>query len=350
MNDTEILRRTFAAHEHMAPDAELALDGIQHGVRTRRRSRAAVAGAVVTVAAVVVGASFLSSAAKHPAQAPAGKAPGPAPARARTAAPAPDFVTIAAGWLPSGAVQQTLLSNSFGQQVRGYNVTSGATSVYVLVGIEPRTASPIDHKRGTPREFSVNGRQATEWSVDDWYDATIVLSDGQEATVEIAGGANQGKGGDGSAAALAAIGRRVAAHLELQRHDSINPSFALSYVPRGLVVRAVSRDAQNGTSYTVAGAGAHWSETMPNYATVSESRESTQPQRGSGTKKGDPLAGSTHGRAVQGHRTLVSASGEVPTLWVTGVRPGVSIVLNGGPGVTSLAELYRIADGLILGS
>ena len=54
------------------------------------------------------------------------------------------------------------------------------------------------------------------------------------------------------------------------------------------------------------------------------------------------------GRPVQGHQTFVIAGSNTPMLWIDNVRPSVSISITGGPGVTTLAEVYRIADGLIL--
>ena len=348
MNSTQILNETFASHEHLTPDADLALDGIQHRLRTRRRSRVAMAGVVAAVAATAVGAAFLTDAAdhaNHATRAPAAHQPTAAKTQLQVPLPAPDHITIAAGWLPAGTVKGVVLDNGFGQQARGYDVTADdGSSVYVLIGTQPGTSLPATYKRGTAHDRSVNGRSAREWSVDDWYHLAILLPDVQVATVEIEGGPNQGKGGDGSAAALAAIGRKVGEHLDLNRHDSITPGFALSYLPAGVVTRAVGRDAQSGTSYTLASPGAQWSETMPNYATVNEFGGLWSAMRTS--QKGLPPA--SPGRAVQGHPTYVVSGGKVPYLWIDGVRPGISISIIGGPGVTTLAEVYKIADGLIL--
>lgn len=353
MKTDEILHQTFAAHEHLTPDADLTLDGITHRVRNRRRSQAAIAGVVAVVVAVAVGATLLPRA--HNAGAPTQETRSVAPAK-KPSPPrlhpvkAPDYVTIAAGRLPAGKATQVLIANGFGQQVRGYNVVSGGQTTYVLIGVQPGQALPTSNKRGTPQDLTIGGRSAREWSVDDWYYLAITLPGGQIATVDIEGGRNQGKGGDGSAATLATIGRNVALHLEVNRHDPIKSSFALSYVPPGLAVGSVSRDDQNGTTYTIAPANAHWSDQMPMYATVNEVR---------GAAPGIPAAGNPRslqkgmppvsaGRPVQGHRSYVVTGIDVPTLWIDNVRPGVSISITGGPGVTTLAEVYRIADGLIL--
>ena len=338
MNSTQILSETFASHEHLAPDADLALDGIQHRVSTLRQSRIAVAGVVTTVAAMAVGGAVLAGAARHTAHDPAAHQPMAATTQV---APAPDYVTIAAGWLPPGKVLQTGLSNGFGRQTHGYDVTAtGGTSTHVLVSTEPGTALPTTYKLGTPHDLTVGGLPAREWSVDDWYYLAILQLDGQVVAVEIRGGPNQGKGLDGSAAALTAVGQKVGANLDLNRHDSINPSFGLSDLPAGVEVRAASRDHQSGTAYTIASPSAQPSETS-DYARVSEFGGSWASRHGST----DPALS---GRPVQGHPTYVIAGRAFPGLWIDNVHPGVSISIVGGPGVTTIADVYKIADGLIL--
>jgi hypothetical protein len=350
VNTEQILRQTFSAHEHLSPDAESALDGIKHRVRTRHRSRIAIAGAVAAVVAVAVGASLLAGTERQAGHGPTRSAP---PARQpHIAAPhpvaAPDHVTIAAGWLPAGEVAQVELDNSFGHQLRGYTVTSGQDSVYVLIGIAPGSVLPTDYKRGTPHDLTISARPAREWSVDDWYYLAFVAPGGRIATVDIEGGKNQGKGGDGSAAALAAIGRNVAAHLDLNRHDPIRTGFALSYLPAGLVVQAVSGKGQNDAGYTLAPATARWQDQMPTYATVTKVSQAWRNLARQRPHVDKPAPPTTAGRPVQGHRTYVVTGGDTPVLWIDEIQPGVSIEISGGPGVASLAEVYRIADGLIL--
>jgi len=52
------------------------------------------------------------------------------------------------------------------------------------------------------------------------------------------------------------------------------------------------------------------------------------------------------GRPVDGHRTWVVTSPGQTALWIDNLRPGTSIVVNSGPGLTTLDEMYRVADGL----
>jgi hypothetical protein len=309
-------------------------------------------GAAATVAAVALGSSLIGADQPAPRRtAPAASAT--APARAPVAAPA--YTTIAPGWLPAGRAQLVLASNGFGQDLRGYVVpAAGGPATSILVGATPGTALPNDYKRGSPRDLQIAGRPGREWSVDDWYYLAILLPQGRVATVDVDAGRNGGKGGDGSAAALAAIGRRVGAHLQTGRHDAIPVDFRLTYLPAGLVVQAVSWNSATGTDYTLAPPTGRTPDETYGYPSVGEVQGSAKTNlkgKGNGDKRRLPVA--TPGRPVQGHPTWVMHHPDVggptyPVLFIDSVRPGVSMVVSGGPVLTDLAELYRIADGLHL--
>lgn len=352
MSADDILTATFAEHEGLAPDAELTLEGIHrraHGRRTATRSLT-VAGTVATVAAVVLGASLVGT---HGQPRPGPTSRGPAaggqsgsPTGPPPVAAAPDAVTIAAGWLPPGRIQQVGMSNGFGHQLRSYALAAGGPVTSVIVALAPGSALPTSSKRGTPRDLTVAGQPAREWSVDDWYYLAIRLRAGGIATVDVEGG--DGKGHDGTAAALADAGRRIGVHLRLDRHDRIPVAYRLGVVPAGLAVRDVSWMSASGTIYTLAPPAARWQDTMPSYPTVSELRGDITSYRNSYGRKRMPTI--TAGRQVLGHRTYLVDRGPASTeLFVDSVRPGWSIVLTGAGVITDTGTLYRIADGLRLG-
>jgi len=65
-----------------------------------------------------------------------------------------------------------------------------------------------------------------------------------------------------------------------------------------------------------------------------------EPPSGSASRDGSP------GRRVQGHPTTVRRAGRTIILNVYGFRPGVIVRLGSGQGASTLADLYRIADGI----
>lgn len=352
MNADRILVQTFADHENLAPDPEATLDAVRHAIRTRRRRAATrtvtVAAAAATVAAVAIGATLAGRAAPRSA-APAARPTAP-PSTPAAPVAAPDFTTVAPGWLPTTRVTPVIASNDFGQELRGYTMTlPGLGSTYLLVGAAPGSALPTENKRGVPHDLRIGGRPAREWSVDDWYYLAIQQAPGRVTTIDLAGGRNEGKGGDGSAAALAAIGRQVGAGLVTGRHDPIKAGFRLSYLPAGLTVRGVGWQDATGTSYTLAPPTGPPADETTGYPMASEVRGTARTYlNGPGRAHDKPRPPATPGRPVQGHPTYVVGDPDQPTLFIDSVRPGVSITISSGAGLTELAQLYRIADGLLL--
>ncbi len=344
MTAEQILRDSFTAHEHLAADADDTLAGVYRQLDGRRRGRlvaaASIGGTVAVVAVLALGTVELGnrSAAPKPPVAAATTAPRPTPTpkpAPRTALPMPAYTTISSGWLPAGTRQEDFIANGDGGQSLGTTITSGQTSTYVLLGLQPGRVLPSTYKRGTPHDLTIAGHPAREWSVDDWYHLDLLL-DGQVASVEIEGGAGGGKGNDGSAATLAAVGRHVAATFRVGARQPIKTGLAFSYLPAGLRVSDIV-SANQQVSFTLAGAAAP------------VSTPDAQPPTVTWQQGGPPnTLAADAGRAVQGHPTLVSTAGAYPVLLLPNVHPGVDVRLDGGDGVTTLAQLYAIADGLIL--
>jgi hypothetical protein len=325
MND-QLLRNTFAEHEHLAPDAELAFDGIRRRIRTRRRSRLAVAGAIATVAAIGAGSAVIANTGGHRDKPENPPAP-------RSVSAAPTEVTFTPGWLPAGAVE-TSTANEYGQQFRYYDAGIGGTTVRLTIILGH---GPMQLKGGV-HDFFLGGHPAREVGDGGAYLLDVTEPGGQLVQVQLIA---IRKSGD--AAALAAAGRRVASEIRFGRHDAIKHRYSLSYIPAALAIRSMSWNGTHpGTSYTLAGPG----ESAGGSAKILIQEErvpwTTYKQ---GANYG---AGMSHrpGRAVQGHPTYVSSVGNSTQLWIDGALPDASIALDSeGYG---LADLYKIADGLIL--
>jgi hypothetical protein len=334
MND-QLLRDTFAAHEHLGPDAELAFDGIRRRIRTRRRSRAAVAGAVATVAAIAVGSAVLASSGGHRAT------PGiPPVSRSVSALPhqpaSPTEVTFKPGWLPAGSVE-TSTTNESGQQFRVYGASIGGTTVRLTISLGH---GPMQLKGGV-HDFSLGGHPAREVGDGGAYLLDVTEPGGQLMQVQLIA---IRKSGD--AAALAAAGRHVASEIRFGRHDPIKHRYSLSYIPAALAISCMNWNGPypgTGTSCTLARPGARVCGGGGIF--IHEERVPWTMYKQQAANWG---AGMSHrpGRAVQGHPTYVSSRGNNAQLWIDGALPDASIALDAdGYG---LADLYKIADGLIL--
>lgn len=337
MNADRILSRTFAEHEHLAPDPQAVLHALQADHATgRRRSAVAVAGTAATVAALAIGTAVLFD----------DRAPDPVTASSRpvatTPAAPPDrsagHLTLAAGWLPAGRVEQVFASTGFGREYRGYQVTPATgAGIYVVVNTAPGTALPTQNKRGVARDLTIGGRPAREWSVPDWYTLAIGMPGGTVATVDLSAGSETAHV---PAATMTALGRHVGAELEFDRRDPIDTTFTLSHLPAGTAVRTVTSDSSSGTRYSLGGPAATGEKPGPRSVEVAQLTDAWSVDRGK------PREPATRGTPVLGRPTWVLDSGPWPALWVDEVRPGISIMLSPtGPG-TTLAELYETAGGI----
>ena len=228
---TQLLRDTFVAHEHLAPDADLALEAIQHRVRTRRRrtitTTLSATGAVAAVAAVAVVASVVTTSPRR-AQQVATSAPPiattpskPTHQAAPPAVAAP--VTIAAGWLPAGKVERAAVDVGFGFESVDYTVTPASGPALVVdIGRSPDNALPDDSKRGGPSaDLQVNGRPAREWNAvsnTNTYYIDFLLPGRGAGSVQVSS-ANPDQ--VIPPALRLQIGRHIANAMQFDRHDEI---------------------------------------------------------------------------------------------------------------------------------
>lgn len=339
MTADRILTDTFAAHEHLAPDAEATLAEI-----TRRlddphpaRGRLAVVGAAAAVAAVAAGATLLVG------DEPVSRDAIPAVSPTLTAPYPVDTLTVAPGWLPPGEVAPEHVSTGYGDQTRTYQITRRPGSVlHLAVRTAPGSRLPTrSHLETTARDRTVAGRPAREWSLPGQYYVVVALPRGRLASVSL-----HGDRGD-TAAGLAGIGRRVAEQLRLDRAERVDTDYELTSVPAGRAVMSLDVTLMTGegvvaggTSYTVAAPSTTAAERKGQSIHVAQYNRSWRTME---FRPAPPVT--TPGREVQGRPTLVVAGGG-PTLWIDEIRPGVSIRLSTNAPGASLDDLYRIADGI----
>ena len=241
-----------------------------------------------------------------------------------------DWLTVAATYLPPGRVTQVSGANGSVEQLRNYVVLDGSISTSVAITIQPGLGLPASGGpggKGVDRQ--VAGQQARQWTRPGWSELVIVR--GRSAvTVDV-------RRTGATAATVSTLARQVAGHLVYDRHDLLHPEFGLGYVPAQENTALVQVDENGATQYVLT---VQPGKPLPDVVVASTTIVAK--------------VTTTPGRAVQGHPTQVSTnyrqtgSPAVPILEIENAVNGHRIVITGGSGATTLAELYKIADGLIL--
>lgn len=134
---------------------------------------------------------------------------------------------------------------------------------------------------------------------------------------------------------LAATGRRIATSLRLDHAEPIRPDFRPTYVPKGQAIRGVFVRDLDGTSWDLAAPDAD--PAGPGFILTEDSRKATD-----STVGGSPVPG----RPVQGHPTHLFTEEDRVSLWVDGLVHGNTLTVIDLGRKASVAELYKIADGV----
>lgn len=258
-----------------------------------------------------------------------------APTGGPTPVALPGSLTLNPTWLPATG-HQALASIGYGEQYRGYNLHVDGFDLSVLLSLANATSLPTTKKGGSPVDITVAGHPAREWAIDHAYTLTMQINPHQVATVSLQ--ATNDPAGNGTAATLTTMGRHIATALRTDANDALRPYFSLTYLPAGTVIASVDRySPQQGSNYDLAPA-AEAATSRPGLASVNEVIGDPTKVHGPGTQQ--------PGQPVQGHPTIVWRINGGYRLTVLNFRPNISIELSTGFGASTLAELYRIADGL----
>jgi hypothetical protein len=343
MEIEKLLKETFEAHEHVAPDGDKVLAGARQRMRRKvSRPLAVAAGVVVlTLAAVTVVVlnrpSDPAKVAAPPVQATNTTPPKPAVA----GLPMPYDLA----WLPPGDVEYLARRINIGGKsadddspVYGgeYMVTVKNNGHTIDIDVQEFKVTPVDHaafKSGPGSPVTINGRRGIESAVSDGPGGyELYLDDGNGGSLYI--GVMAENGDTAPTQQLIDTGRRVAQNIRFPGTMTVTPAFGLRDLPAGMRICAwdvekgfdAADAANSNTSYQLGAC-----DTMP-------------PVHVSITGK-EP--GGTPGQPVQGHRTsYVDESGYI-TVFVLDAVNGEPI---GVAGKVPLATLYDIANRLVLPS
>lgn len=347
MDIENLIKDTFTAHEHVAPDGDEVLAAARRRIDRGRtvvgRPFAVAAGVVVLtlVAVTVIALNRPGSSDSAPVAAPSGTA--------STAEQAIDDLAMpfALDWLPPGEVEyqwRRISTWSTPEQpdvpVYGgeYMLTVTADGQILQINVQEHRMTPVDSRAiqsGPARPVTIGGRQGVETSRPDGpggYELYVARSKGGSMYVHVAVA-------HGSSTAppqqLIDTGRRIAENIRFPGMATVTPAFGLrDDLPDGLRICAFGVEKaiepigpQPSTSYSLGTCttiipSIHVSNTAADKAT------------------------GTPGRPVQGRETRhVSEEGGGHRLWVLDAVDGAAVTLMGD---VPLAELYDIADRLVL--
>ena len=350
MNIENLIKDTFTAHEHDAPDSDAVLAAARQRIDSRRsglsRPLAVAAGAtVLTLGAVTAVVLNRPDAAEQSqiiatANAPQSQAPTPT-AQAAAGLQMP----YSLGWLPPGAVAYRAHRINVGSSAAKpdtplyggeYMLTVTADGQVLEIDVQQfRMVSPDKamFKSGPGQAVTIKGQPGVESSVSTGpggYELYVAHPDGGSMYVNV----NAAPGSTAPAQQLIDAGRRIAENIQFPGTTTVTPAYGLRDLPNGL--RVCAFNVQQSPNGPLAGPGTNTSYSLGT-CTV-------QPSIFVNSAVGGEPTG-TPGEPVQGHATRYVNENGYHQLWVLDAVEGGPVVVAGR---VPLADLYDIANRLVL--
>ena len=340
MDLENLIKDTFTAHEHIAPDADEVLAATRGRLDRKRtvltRPLAVAAGVVLLVLAAVTVVAVNRPEQQTPVAGAGGHTEPPVKGTVEKLA-----MPFSLGWLPPGAVDYQARRINIGttddptKPVYGgeYMLDVKAGGQVLLVDVQEMSTMSLDDvtfKSGPGLAVTIGGRAGVESSRaggPGGYELYLTRPHGGTMYVNVA----PEPGSTASAQQLTSTGRRVAENLQFPGKTEVAPAFGLGVLPAGLhrcafeVSRGDPGTGGPGASYSLGDCTA-----MPTIEVFSADSEMVL---------GDP------GRPVQGHATRLHEDHGHHTVWILDAVHGAPIAVSG---VVAPADLYAIADHLVL--
>lgn len=351
MNIENLIKDTFAAREHDAPDSDAVLAAARQRIDSRRsglsRPFAVAAGATVLTLGAVT-AVVLNR--PGPAEQPQIAAPANASQSSQTptsAAPAAAGLQMpySLGWLPPGAVAYQVHRINVGSSAAKpdvplyggeYMLTVTANGQVLEVDVQQMRMVSADRatfKSGPGQSVTINGQPGVESSVSTGpggYELYVAHPDGGSMYVNV----NAAPGSTAPAQQLIEAGRRIAENISFPGTTTVTPAYGLRDLPNGM--RICAFDVTQGMNRPLSGPGTSTSYRLGT-CTV-------QPSINVNSAVGGNPTG-TPGQPVQGHETRSVDENGYRQLWVLDAVDGAPIVIAGRVPET---DLYDIANRLVL--
>jgi hypothetical protein len=351
MNIENLIKDTFTAHEHDAPDSDAVLAAARQRIDSRRtglsRPFAVAAGAaVLTLGAVTAVVLNRPDPAEQPQiTAPANESQGSQSPAATGQAAAGLTMPYSLGWLPPGSVAYrahriNVVSNATNPNAPVYGgeymLTVTANGQVLEIDVHQVPMISVDQamfKSGPGTSVTINGHQGVESSVSTGpggYELYVAHPDGGSMYVNV----SAAPGSEAPAQQLMDAGRRIAENIHFPGTTTVTPAYGLRDLPNGM--RICAFDVERGPDRTQAGSGTNTSYSLGT-CTVQPSIFVNN------AIGGDPTG--TPGQPVQGHATRYADENGYHRLWVLNAVKGAPVSIAGR---VPQADLYDIANRLVL--
>ena len=349
MEIEKLIKDTFTAHEHVAPDSDAVLAAARERIDRKRalsRPLAVAAGVVVLTLAAVTVVALNRSAGGDGTQAAA-------PASSEVTATGPAAPAIAdltmpydLGWLPTGEVEYLARRINTGgtaeepeKPVYGgeYMLSVKVGGKTIMVDVQEFKMSPVDDaafKSGPGNPVTINGKRGVE-SANHGGPHGYELYFEHPETGSMYVGVGPENGGTADAQQLADIGRNIAENIRFPGTTKVTPSFGLGALPDGM--RMCAFGVEKPFDRAPLGSAGSTGYTVGTCTSVEGSIVvSTTGANGPRGEAGQP---------VQGHETRFIDEDGYRSLWILDAV-GDSPIVVAGP--IPAAELYAIANELVL--
>lgn len=351
MNIENLIKDTFTAHEHDAPDSDAVLAAARQRIDSRRSGLSrpfAVAAGATALTLVAVTAVMLNRpdpAEQLPITAATNGAQGSQTPTATEQAAAGLQMPYSLGWLPPGTVAYRAHRINVGSSAANpgaplyggeYMLTVTADGQVLEVDVQQFRMVSVDEatfKSGPGKSVTINGQRGVESSVSTGpggYELYVAHPDGGSMYVNV----SAGHGSSAPAQQLVDAGRRIAENIHFPGTTTVTPAFGLRDLPNGMRICAFS--VAHGLDRAPAGQGTTTSYSLGT-CTVQP------PVFVSSAVGGGPTG--TPGQPVQGRETRYVDENGYRRLWVLDAVKGAPVAIAGR---VPQADLYDIANRLVL--
>ena len=353
MNIENLIKDTFTAHEHDAPDSDAVLAAARQRIDSRRsglsRPLAVAAGATVLTLGAVTAVVLNRPDSANQSQTidTANGSQGSQTPTTAEQAEAGLRMPYSLGWLPPGSVSYRARRVNVGSDDTNpgkplyggeYMVTVTAGGQVLEVDVQQVRMVEVNEatfKSGPGKSVTINGRPGVESSVSTGpggYELYVAHPDGGSMYVNVFAA----PGSSAPAQQLIDAGRRIAENVQFPGTTTVTPAYGLRDLPNGM--RICAFDVEQGMNQPPAGPEINTSYSLGT-CTVEPTIFVNNAVGGGPT--------GTPGQPVQGRETRYVDENGYHQLWVLDAVDGAPVIIAGR---VPEAELYDIANRLVLPS